>query len=41
MDEAEFDVFYTSSFTRITGQLYAMIGDRVLVSTISPTGQTT
>jgi len=28
MDEAEFDEFYTSSFTRITGQLYAMIGDR-------------
>ena len=28
MDEAEFDDFYTSSFARITGQLYAMIGDR-------------
>lgn len=28
MDEAEFDQFYTSSFGRITGQLYAMIGDR-------------
>ena len=28
MDEAEFDDFYTSSFGRITGQLYAMIGDR-------------
>lgn len=28
MHEAEFDDFYTSSFTRITGQLYAMIGDR-------------
>jgi RNA polymerase sigma-70 factor (ECF subfamily) len=28
MDEAEFDEFYTSSFRRITGQLYAMIGDR-------------
>ncbi|MET3963538.1 RNA polymerase sigma-70 factor (ECF subfamily) [Marmoricola sp. OAE513] len=28
MDEAEFDEFYSSSFTRITGQLYAMIGDR-------------
>ncbi|RNL79054.1 RNA polymerase sigma factor [Nocardioides marmorisolisilvae] len=28
MDEAEFDEFYTSSFGRITGQLYAMIGDR-------------
>ncbi|QNN51293.1 SigE family RNA polymerase sigma factor [Nocardioides mesophilus] len=28
MDEAEFDDFYTSSFVRITGQLYAMIGDR-------------
>src|SRR5689334_15534971 len=28
MDEAEFDEFYTSSFARVTGQLYAMIGDR-------------
>jgi RNA polymerase sigma-70 factor, ECF subfamily len=28
MDEAEFDEFYTSSFGRVTGQLYAMIGDR-------------
>jgi len=28
MDEAEFDDFYTSSFARVTGQLYAMIGDR-------------
>jgi RNA polymerase sigma-70 factor (ECF subfamily) len=28
MDEAQFDDFYTSSFARITGQLYAMIGDR-------------
>jgi len=28
MDEAEFDEFYTSSFARITGQVYAMIGDR-------------
>ena len=28
MDEAEFDDFYTASFTRITGQVYAMIGDR-------------
>src|SRR5690349_6832127 len=28
MDEQEFDDFYTSSFGRITGQLYAMIGDR-------------
>ena len=28
MDEAEFDDFYSSSFTRVTGQLYAMIGDR-------------
>lgn len=28
MDESEFDEFYASSFTRITGQLYAMIGDR-------------
>jgi RNA polymerase sigma-70 factor (ECF subfamily) len=28
MDEAEFDDFYTSSFGRLTGQIYAMIGDR-------------
>jgi RNA polymerase sigma-70 factor (ECF subfamily) len=28
MDEAEFDEFYTSSFRRVTAQLYAMIGDR-------------
>ena len=28
MNEAEFDEFYTSSFARVTGQLYAMIGDR-------------
>lgn len=28
MDEAEFDEFYTSSFARVTGQLYALIGDR-------------
>jgi RNA polymerase sigma-70 factor (ECF subfamily) len=28
MDEAEFDDLYTSSFARITGQVYAMIGDR-------------
>lgn len=28
MDEDEFDDFYSSSFVRITGQLYAMIGDR-------------
>jgi RNA polymerase sigma-70 factor, ECF subfamily len=28
MDEAEFDDFYTSSFVRVTGQLYALIGDR-------------
>lgn len=28
MDEAEFDEFYTSSFARITGQIFAMIGDR-------------
>ena len=28
MDEAEFDDFYTSSFGRVTAQLYAMIGDR-------------
>lgn len=28
MDEQEFDDFYTASFARLTGQLYAMIGDR-------------
>jgi RNA polymerase sigma-70 factor (ECF subfamily) len=28
MDEREFDDFYTASFRRVTGQLYAMIGDR-------------
>jgi RNA polymerase sigma-70 factor (ECF subfamily) len=28
MDEREFDDFYTASFQRITGQVYAMIGDR-------------
>lgn len=28
MDAAEFDDFYTTSFARVTGQLYAMIGDR-------------
>ena len=28
MDEQEFDEFYTASFSRITGQLHAMIGDR-------------
>ena len=28
MDASEFDDFYTGSFQRITGQLYAMIGDR-------------
>ncbi len=28
MDEQEFDDFYSASFARITGQLYAMIGDR-------------
>lgn len=27
MDESEFDDFYSSSFRRITAQLYAMIGD--------------
>lgn len=27
MDEAEFDEFYTASFRRVTGQVYAMIGD--------------
>jgi len=28
MDEHEFDDFYTASFQRITGQVYAMIGNR-------------
>jgi RNA polymerase sigma-70 factor (ECF subfamily) len=28
MDGAEFDDFYTASFERITGQVYAMIGNR-------------
>ncbi|WP_432476851.1 RNA polymerase sigma factor [Nocardioides sp. GXQ0305] len=28
MDETEFDAFYTASFPRLVGQLYAMIGDR-------------
>jgi RNA polymerase sigma-70 factor, ECF subfamily len=28
MDEADFDEFYTASFARVTGQVYAMIGDR-------------
>jgi RNA polymerase sigma-70 factor (ECF subfamily) len=28
MDERQFDDFYTSSFARITAQVYAMIGDR-------------
>ena len=28
MDEREFDDFYTASFRRVTGQVYAMIGDR-------------
>lgn len=28
MDESEFDDFYTSSFSRITAAVYAMIGDR-------------
>lgn len=27
MDEQEFDEFYTASFRRVTGQVYAMIGD--------------
>ncbi len=27
MDESEFDDFYSSSFRRVTAQLYAMIGD--------------
>ncbi len=28
MDERQFDDFYTASFSRITAQVYAMIGDR-------------
>lgn len=28
MDEREFDEFYTASFQRVTGQIYAMIGNR-------------
>jgi len=28
MDEAEFDAFYTASFKRLVGQIYAMIGNR-------------
>ena len=28
MDADEFDAFYTASFTRVVGQLHAMIGDR-------------
>lgn len=28
MDEQQFDEFYTASFSRITGQVYAMIGNR-------------
>ena len=28
MDETEFDEFYTASFTRLVGQLHAMIGNR-------------
>ena len=28
MDEQEFDDFYTASYARVTGQVYAMIGDR-------------
>ncbi len=28
MDEREFDDFYAASFQRVTGQLYAMIGNR-------------
>ena len=27
MDEHEFDEFYTASFRRLTGQVYAMIGN--------------
>ena len=28
MDEREFDEFYAASFQRVTGQIYAMIGNR-------------
>jgi RNA polymerase sigma-70 factor (ECF subfamily) len=28
MDEQEFDDFYTASYARVTGQVYAMIGNR-------------
>src|SRR5689334_22017471 len=28
MDDVEFDEFYASSFARLTGQAYALIGDR-------------
>lgn len=28
MDETEFDAFYTASFPRLVGQLYAMVGSR-------------
>ncbi len=28
MDEAEFDDFYSASFQRLVGQLFAMVGDR-------------
>jgi RNA polymerase sigma-70 factor, ECF subfamily len=28
MDAEEFDTFYTASFSRLVGQVYAMIGDR-------------
>lgn len=28
MDEREFDDFYSASFQRVVGQVYAMIGDR-------------
>ena len=27
MDASEFDEFYSASFRRVTGQVYAMIGD--------------
>ena len=28
MDDHEFDAFYTGSYSRLVGQLHAMIGDR-------------
>ena len=28
MDEVEFDDFYTTSYARVVGQVYAMIGSR-------------